>query len=201
MIHTEIVFLREDIQRRMKRERERESRNVEPVVVIVYNQCFILLEDIVSSMSDKSLLPFELLEPINEQIIVINNHQSMTDLAYDVSQLNQVVSVGVSKFNHDQKKVYESDLNIVDSNSGQLFFLDAPGETVKTFLINLLLAKFRSGKDIVIALALSGIAATCSNKSLGFPGMSEELFFNGDPKCIVTYDLHPLSAFLSGPKL
>ncbi|GFT56717.1 ATP-dependent DNA helicase [Nephila pilipes] len=56
----------------------------------------------------------------------------------------QEVSVGVSKFNHDQKKVYDDVLNNVDSNSGQLFFLGVPGGTEKTFLINLLLAKVRS---------------------------------------------------------
>ncbi|GFT23118.1 hypothetical protein NPIL_74621 [Nephila pilipes] len=39
--------LSEDIRRRM----ERENRNIEPLVDIVNNQCLILLEDIVTSMS------------------------------------------------------------------------------------------------------------------------------------------------------
>ncbi|GFS32525.1 ATP-dependent DNA helicase [Nephila pilipes] len=93
--------LSEDIRRRMVGE----SRNIEPVVHIAYNQCLILLEDSVTSMSGKSLIHFGLPEPIREQSIVINNRQYMSELAYDVSQLIQVVSVGVSKFNHDQKKV------------------------------------------------------------------------------------------------
>ncbi|GFT48876.1 ATP-dependent DNA helicase [Nephila pilipes] len=46
----------------------------------------------------------------------------MSELAYDVSQLIQVVSVGVSKFNHDQKKVYDDVLNSVGSNSGSYSF-------------------------------------------------------------------------------
>ncbi|XP_074108440.1 ATP-dependent DNA helicase pif1-like [Cotesia typhae] len=103
---------------------ERESRDVELIVDIVYNQCLILLEDIVTSMSvDRS-------------------------------------SVGVSKLNDDQKQVYDEVLNSIDSNSGKLFFLDAPGGTGKTFLINLLLAKIRSRKNIAVAVASSGIAAT-----------------------------------------
>lgn len=45
-------------------------------------------------------------------------------------------------------------------NSGKMFFLDAPDRTGKTFLINLLLAKFRMQGKIALAVASSGIAAT-----------------------------------------
>jgi len=38
--------------------------------------------------------------------------------------------------------------------------LDAPGETGKTFLVNLLLASVRTHKKIAISVASSGIAAT-----------------------------------------
>ncbi|GFS29111.1 ATP-dependent DNA helicase [Nephila pilipes] len=106
--------LSEDIRRRM----ETESRNIEPVVDIVYNQCLIHLEDIVTSMSGKSLLHCGLPEPIREQNILINNRQYMSELTYDVPQLIQVVSVSVSKFNHDEKKVYVNVLNSFDYNSG-----------------------------------------------------------------------------------
>lgn len=46
------------------------------------------------------------------------------------------------------------------SKHGHLFFLDAPGGTGKTFLVNLLLAKVRKDKKIAIAVASSSIAAT-----------------------------------------
>ncbi|GFT31520.1 hypothetical protein NPIL_297931 [Nephila pilipes] len=101
---------------------ERENRNIEPFVDIVYNQCLILLEDIVTSMSGKSLLHFGLPESIREQSIVINNRKYMSELPYDVSQLIQVVSVGVSKFYHDQKKVYDDELNSIDLIRGSYSF-------------------------------------------------------------------------------
>ena len=41
-----------------------------------------------------------------------------------------------------------------------MLFLDAPGSTSKTFLINLILAKLRSEGNIALATASSGIAAT-----------------------------------------
>ena len=39
-------------------------------------------------------------------------------------------------------------------------FLDAPGGTGKTFLINLIIQKLVTKKNIVIATATSGIAST-----------------------------------------
>ena len=49
---------------------------------------------------------------------------------------------------------------MVDRNEGGVLFLDAPGGTGKTFLINLILAKIRSEGKIALATASSGIAAT-----------------------------------------
>ena len=49
---------------------------------------------------------------------------------------------------------------MVDGNEGDVLFLDAPGGTSKTFLINLILAKIRSEVKIALATASSGIAAT-----------------------------------------
>lgn len=46
------------------------------------------------------------------------------------------------------------------NHQGRVFFLDAPGGTGKTFLINLLLAQIRSSGKVALAVASSGIAAT-----------------------------------------
>ena len=48
----------------------------------------------------------------------------------------------------------------MNSGSGGIYFLDAPGGTGQTFLIMLLLARIRSENDLALALASSGIAAT-----------------------------------------
>ena len=49
---------------------------------------------------------------------------------------------------------------MIDGNKGGMLFLDAPGGTGKTFLINLILAKPQSEGNIALATASSGIAAT-----------------------------------------
>ena len=48
----------------------------------------------------------------------------------------------------------------IERKAGGIVFLDAPGGTGKTFVINLLLAKIRQQSKIAIAVASSGIAAT-----------------------------------------
>ncbi|XP_074115778.1 ATP-dependent DNA helicase PIF1-like [Cotesia typhae] len=149
-------YLSEDIQRRI----EQESRNIEQVIDIIYNQALILLEDIVLSMSGNTLLKFGLPSPSREEGPIINNRQYLNELAYDTNHLINFVAENVPKLNLEQEKVYSEILNAIDSDSGQLYFLDAPGGTGKTFLINLLLAKIRSVKNIAVAVASSGIAAT-----------------------------------------
>ncbi len=51
-------------------------------------------------------------------------------------------------------------LEKVQSGSWGIIFLDTPGGTGKTFLLNLLLANLRQQGKIAIAVASSGIAAT-----------------------------------------
>ena len=63
----------------------------------------------------------------------------------------------------DQREVYHSILNSIENDKGVTFFIDAPGGTGKTFLINLLLAKVRQKKNIALAVASSGVAAVLLN--------------------------------------
>ena len=68
-----------------------------------------------------------------------------------------------AKLNTDQLRAAESIVNAVRENEhglAQLFFLDGPGGTGKTFVQNTVMAKLRSEGFIVLAVASSGIAAT-----------------------------------------
>jgi ATP-dependent DNA helicase PIF1 len=60
----------------------------------------------------------------------------------------------------DQKAAYNAILHHVEENKGGIFFLDAPGETGKTFILNLLLEKIRQRKQIALAVASSEIDST-----------------------------------------
>ena len=148
--------LAEDIKRQIERERG----NVQLVQDYVFNRCLILIEDIVISMSGKTLTQFGLPSPSREQEPVVSNRIYHSEISYDTVHLNKEVAANLPKLNDDQKKVYEDIMNSVTTESGKLFFLDAPGGTGKTFLINLLLATIRSRRNVAIAVASSGIAAT-----------------------------------------
>ncbi|XP_075451164.1 uncharacterized protein LOC142492406 [Ascaphus truei] len=59
-----------------------------------------------------------------------------------------------------QLNTYENIMEHINNGQGAILFLDAPGGTGKTFLINLLLAEIRMHNHVALALASSGIAAT-----------------------------------------
>ncbi|UYV67664.1 hypothetical protein LAZ67_5001520 [Cordylochernes scorpioides] len=63
----------------------------------------------------------------------------------------------------DPKGLWEKHKEITEhvrTGNGGLLFLDAPGGTGKTFLLNLILAEIRMKHEIALAVASSGIAAT-----------------------------------------
>lgn len=51
-------------------------------------------------------------------------------------------------------------MDTVKSERGGIIFLDAPGGTGKTFLLNFILAQIRSESNVALAVASSGIGAT-----------------------------------------
>ena len=82
------------------------------------------------------------------------------EIDYDQAEQQAFVEQNVPLLTVDQRQVYDCFCSMVDSDEGGTLFLDAPGGTGKTFLINLILAKLRSEDKIVLATASSGIAAT-----------------------------------------
>ena len=74
--------------------------------------------------------------------------------------LDALVNERVPTLTEDQSVAYECILGRVAEGTGCMVFLDAPGGTGKTYVINLLLAQIRSTGSIALAVASSGIAAT-----------------------------------------
>ena len=63
------------------------------------------------------------------------------EIDYDQGEQRTYVEQNVPLLTTDQRDVYDYFCSMVDSNEGGMLFLDAPGGTGKTFLINLILAK------------------------------------------------------------
>ncbi|CAK8568464.1 unnamed protein product [Lathyrus sativus] len=66
----------------------------------------------------------------------------------------------VVKLNNDQMNAYNIIMNAIHEKQGQVFFVDGPGGTGKTFLYRTIMANLRRNNEIVLATASSSIAAT-----------------------------------------
>ena len=69
----------------------------------------------------------------------------------------------VSLLNPSQQQISNRLRQCIDNGDGGFFFIDAPGGTGKTFLMNVVLSYVRKDNNIAIATAMSGIAATLSS--------------------------------------
>lgn len=124
---------------------------------LVYNEALTKIEDQVMAISGKTLSDFGMNRP---QRIGEVSGDLIRELDYNVSSLQQQISESVPRLNTEQKLVFDIVVQRIYNGEGGLFFLDAPGGTGKTFLLNLLLAQIRKDKGIAVAVASSGIAAT-----------------------------------------
>ena len=129
----------------------------------IFNRALIYLEDKTLSFPNGQVLT-EYGLPAPDR----SHPASSTDLprevaleyAYDRDELQQMVDHRTPLLTLDQRTAYDAILQLARDETGSIVFLDAPGGTGKTFLLNLLLAKIRLQGDIAIAVASSGIAAT-----------------------------------------
>ena len=77
----------------------------------------------------------------------------------NVDTLQQFITKNEPKLLQDQRRAYNMVLDDINNQNGMVFFLDAPGGTVKTFVTTLLLSEVRQQRKIALAVASSGIAA------------------------------------------
>ena len=127
----------------------------------IFNECLIRIEDKVVTMVGKSLQQLQVGLPLPQRQEANQlSREILRETSYDVGQLAEEVATAVPQLSPDQLEAFNKISGEVDKGEGSIIFLDAPGGTGKTFLINLLLAKFRSKKKISLAVASSGIAAT-----------------------------------------
>ncbi|GFQ65995.1 ATP-dependent DNA helicase [Trichonephila clavata] len=111
---------RDSLAEDVKKQFEAEQVNIDLYLDIIYNQCLILLEDIVISMSRKALLHFGFLSPSREAGFAISNHHYGKELGYDTVHVSKIVAENVPKFNQEQKEIYDKILNSITSNSDGL---------------------------------------------------------------------------------
>ncbi|XP_061385321.1 uncharacterized protein LOC133320740 [Danaus plexippus] len=124
---------------------------------LCFNEALRHIEDKIITISGKKLSDFGMPTPERRGEL---STDLIKELSYDIALLDAQVSETEPRLLPEQKNIYNKILQRVELDKGGLFFLDAPGGTGKTFLLNLLLAKIRKDRKVALAVASSGIAAT-----------------------------------------
>ncbi|GBM63107.1 hypothetical protein AVEN_68557-1 [Araneus ventricosus] len=123
----------------------------------IYNEALIKIEDKVLQMTGKSLSGVGMLSPSLQHVYNMSR-EILRELSYDSDLLLNFVTQRESLLNTDKKYINREVLRRYSKSEGAVIFIDAPGGTGKTFLIDVLLAK--GEKNIALAVATSDIAAT-----------------------------------------
>jgi len=151
------TVMSEDILHHLRTQNKTLNINFTPEI---YNKALSLLEDICLSMTGKTLKQYGMPEPIKDLAPNQMCSEMIREKNYDLRELEQYVAKNEPVLVPDQRAAYNAILSMLGSKQGGIVFLDAPGGTGKTFLINLILSKVRHQKHVAIAVASSGIAST-----------------------------------------
>jgi len=136
-------YLSENFKIRLGRQ---DSVDAEYLADVVLNKCLSVIEDAVLALGGQPLKEYGLLQPSKSE--QFDNIKYLKETSYDLVALEDAVRNNEESLNDEQKFVYHQIITSVNNNEGRIFFLDAPGGTGKTFLINLILAKVRNIRDI-----------------------------------------------------
>ncbi|XP_023247714.1 uncharacterized protein LOC111643757, partial [Copidosoma floridanum] len=126
----------------------------------VFNRGLIEVEDKIISLSEKNLTAFGLNSLVRDELCTNDPLEHSIRHGYDHNYLYNYVEQNLPKLVPDQRQAFDRIIDSVLNSSGKVFFLDAPGGTGKTFLINLMLAQARSAGKLSLDVASSGIDAT-----------------------------------------
>nr|XP_033797247.1 uncharacterized protein LOC117359137 [Geotrypetes seraphini] len=125
----------------------------------LFNKALIILEDKCVAMINKTLLQLGLPAPVREPQDVLYTDY-IREKNYNIKDLSAYVAKNKPLLNKDQKIAYQIIMDHVAKQEDANLFLDASGGTGKTFLTNLILATIRAQREVALAIASSGIAAT-----------------------------------------
>ncbi|KXN90267.1 hypothetical protein AN958_04575 [Leucoagaricus sp. SymC.cos] len=88
-----------------------------------------------------------------------NNPILASQLIYDHEELQNRVDQNYQQFNHEQKTVYDTVMESVNSGNSWMFFIHSAGGCGKTYLCNKIAAAVRAQGYIALCVASSEIAA------------------------------------------
>ena len=148
--------LSEDILHRITNGNKSHDSNAPVLQQHVQNECLVIIEDNVIRLGGNRLQDYGLPTPKRNGNAF--DQEIAREMSYNVD--SQTVDDHEKKLVSEQKHAFDTIYGAVENGTGGLFFVDSPGGTGKTFLLNLLLSKVRLNIGIALAAASSGIAST-----------------------------------------
>ena len=125
----------------------------------LFNLALIYIEDKLQELGGRQLVHYGLPATIRDDMSPLSN-DVIRETSYNMEELNMFINENENRLTDEQKEIYLLILKSINEKKENIYFLNAAGGTGKTYLINLLLSKVRSMKNIAIAVASSGIAST-----------------------------------------
>ena len=139
-------------------ERQRLNDDNTPYTNEIYNQCLSMMQIKVLTFSGNTLEHYGLPAPLT-RTDMLREQQYQKETIFNQPQLQAYVDTNEGRLTTDQRTAFDTIMSSIINSSGSVF-LDVPGGTGKTFLINLILCKVRLQIKVALAAASSGIAAT-----------------------------------------
>ncbi|XP_014679633.1 PREDICTED: uncharacterized protein LOC106819530, partial [Priapulus caudatus] len=124
----------------------------------VYNSCLLQIQRKVLQIGGQQLHKYGL--NVNHNNADYDTIEYNRYTQYSTSEQQTFLAENEDKLTKEQRHIFDLFCAKVHNSQPGIVFLDAPGGTGKSFLVNLILARICSEKKIAIATASSGIAAT-----------------------------------------
>ncbi|XP_065314556.1 uncharacterized protein LOC135923630 [Gordionus sp. m RMFG-2023] len=141
------------------------------------------------SLKDFLGMPIPLLSTQSPSATVnIRCHLIREEISYDTDDMYKKYLANYNLFNLDQNIIYAKIMSVPSTPYHNLFFIDGPGGTGKSFLLNTILFNLRAQGKIAIAVASSGIALTLfHNGHTAHSRFNIPLSIHESSSCNITY--------------
>ena len=101
----------------------------------IRNRALCHLQSILSkygkSLNDFPNMPIPIISPNNEQN---TNRLIREEQQYNIEELTKSTEDNISRLNIDQQAAFKKIMTAIENNTSEIFFVDGPGGTGKTFL-------------------------------------------------------------------
>jgi len=145
----------------------------------IFNQALMMIEDLCFRRTGKLLRDLGMTIVPDRSVADATNSDILHETNYNLEDLNAHIERDEPRLVPDQRSVYNEIVSSALNRDGKCFFIDAPGGTGKTFVLNLILAPREEREEDCCCMR---IFRNCSNSSRGSSHSSFDVYSRGTAK-------------------